>query len=276
MTAEIALDGGALPIESAGEGDSQAVSLPPPTGMLALIDRYMRDPTVDIDKFERILEMKERLDVKEAEREFNEAMGRIARKLADVRIVKTKSVRYDIDKNNKARGQAEAFKFAPLEDIDKILRPFLIEEEITLSDTTEMSGEGLRIVVTRATHRAGHFREAAIPLPLDTSGGKSNVQGMGSTYSYGRRYNRVALFNIVTLDDDDGSGGTLDADQIEHILAQIETARAGPKFLKYVQAEAVEKAGSLEAAVATIPQRNYRMAVTALDDLIAKRENTNA
>jgi len=44
-----------------------------------------------------------------------------------------------------------------------------------------------------------------MPAPLDTSGGKSNVQGVGSTNSFLRRYVACNIFNIVVVgDDDDG------------------------------------------------------------------------
>ena len=41
--------------------------------------------------------------------------------------------------------------------------------------------------------------------PLDTTGGKSEVQAAGSTNSYLRRYIACNIFNIVVVgDDDDG------------------------------------------------------------------------
>ena len=72
-----------------------------------------------------------------------------------------------------------------------------------------------------------------IPLcqpPLDTTGGKSDVQAVGSTNSFLRRYVACNIFNIVVVgDDDDGTGGTIDEAQTRTILALIKTAKAGPK-----------------------------------------------
>ena len=116
-----------------------------------------------------------------------------------------------------------------------------------------------------------------MPAPLDTTGSKSEVQAVGSTNSFLRRYVLCNIFNIVVVgDDDDGTGGTIDEAQTRTILELIERARVGPKFLKYVKAQSVEKAGSLAAAVATIAARDYRKAVGTLEEQIAKAEAHNA
>ena len=119
--------------------------------------------------------------------------------------------------------------------------------------------------------------EAFKYAPLDTSGGKSTVQGVGSTNSYLRRYIACNIFNIVVVgDDDDGNGGTIDEAQTSTLLELIKKAKVGPKFLKYMRAQSIGKAGSLEAAVATIASRDYRKAVTTLEEQIAKAEASHA
>jgi hypothetical protein len=103
------------------------------------------------------------------------------------------------------------------------------------------------------------------------------VQAIGSTNSFLRRYVVCNIFNIVVLgDDDDGIGGTLDEAQTKTILDLLRTAKVGPKFLKYMKAQSVEEAGSLEAAVATIAARDYRKAISTLEEHIAKAEANRA
>jgi hypothetical protein len=81
---------------------------------------------------------------------------------------------------------------------------------------------------------------------------------------------------VVIDDDDDGAGGPIDEAQSKAILDLIKKAKVGPKFLKYMKARSVEEAGSLEAAVATIAARDYRKAITTLEEQIAKAEAVHA
>ena len=77
-------------------------------------------------------------------------------------------------------------------------------------------------------------------------------------------------------DDDDATGGTIDEDQTKTILDQLKKAKVGPKFLKYMKAQSVEEAGSLEAAVATIAARDYRKAISTLEEQIGKAGASHA
>jgi hypothetical protein len=176
------------------------------------------------------------------------------------------------------KGTFEAFKYAPLEEIDKHLRPLLVEEEMDLSYSDEPCDGGAILIRGRLKHLpSGHYEDSFMPAPLDTTGGKSNVQAVGSTNSFLRRYVACNIFNIVVVgDDDDGSGGTIDEAQAKTIVDLIKKAKVGPKFLKYMKAQSVDEAGSLEAAVATIAARDYRKAVTTLEEQIAKAESSHA
>ena len=60
------------------------------------------------------------------------------------------------------------------------------------------------------------------------------------------------------------------------ILDLIKKAKVGPKFLKYMRAQSIEEAGSLEAAVATIAARDYRKAISTLEEQVAKAEARHA
>jgi len=247
----------------------------PPT-VLALIERVALEPHADVEKLDRMMTMYERLKAKEAELAFNGAKGRILKKLAGIKIVKNRPVLSDID-NGKQRGAVEAFKYAPLEEIDKHLRPLLAEEQMDLSYSDEPCEGGI-LVRGRLKHLlSGHYEDSFMPAPLDTTGGKSNVQAVGSTNSFLRRYVACNILNIVVVgDDDDGIGGTLDEAQTKTIVEMIKKAKVGPKFLKYMKAESVDEAGSLEAAVATIAARDYRKAVSTLEEQIAKAEAGHA
>ena len=111
-------------------------SAPPsdsPSAVLTLIERVALDPHADVEKLERMMAMYERLKAKEAELTYNAAKGRILKKLAGIKIVKNRSVLYEVETGKPQKGTYEAFKYAPLEEIDKHLRPLLAEEDMDLS-----------------------------------------------------------------------------------------------------------------------------------------------
>ena len=234
------------------------------------------DPCADVEKLERVMGMYERLKAKEAELAYNSAKGRILSKLARIKIVKNRSALYQIEKGKPSKGTS--FKYVPMEEIDKHLRPLLLEEEMDLSYSDEPREDGWILIRGRLKHLpSGHFEDSFMPAPLDTTGGKSDVQAVGSTNSFLRRDIACNIFNIVVAeDDDDGAGGAIDEGQTKTILDLIKKAKVGPKFLKYMKAGSIEEAGSLEAAVATIAARDYRKAICTLEEQIAKAEAGHA
>jgi hypothetical protein len=246
--------------------------------VLALIQRVAVDPCADVEKLERMIAMYERLKAKEAELAYNTAKGRILKKLAGIKIVKNRSVPYEIETGKPQRGTYEVFKYAPLEEIDKHLRPLLAEEDMDLSYSDEPRECDGILIRGRLKHLpGGHYEDSFMPGPPDTTGVKSSVQAVGSTNSFLRRYVACNIFNIVVVgDDNDGTGGTIDEAQIKTILDLIEKTNSGPKFLKYMKARSVEEAGSLEAAVATIAARDYRKAISTLEGQIGKAKASHA
>lgn len=211
--------------------------------LLNIIAEASQNPAVDVGKLSALLELQERVLGKQAEAAFNQAFGRLIPKLP--RIKKGGRVEYPKDKKNPDGPKEKAFNFARWEDIDEIIRPLLLEEGFTLSfNTSPRQGDGGGIVVTGTLlHSSGHTRSASIPLALDSSGGKNNIQGMGSTFSYGKRYTTTALLNLVFEgEDDDGKRGGMsfisDA-QVAELRGLLDATKTGEaRFLETLTSEA--------------------------------------
>ncbi len=168
----------------------------------AMVQSLAISKDVDPAKLAAVLDIQMRVMEKNAEIAFNQAMSRISSKIPHIK--KGGAVSYA----DKAGVSKEAFTFARFEDIDVAIRPLLIEEGLSLSfSSTERAGGGAVLTGT-LSHKDGHSISSSIPLALDTSGGKNNIQAMGSTISYGKRYTTCMLLNIVTTgEDDDGKAG---------------------------------------------------------------------
>lgn len=176
-----------------------------PGELLGFIARAVSDPAVDVTKLKALLDMKRDVEADAARRDFIEAYARLSAKLP--RVKKNGTIELGKDDKGKARG---SIPFARWEDIDKVIRPVMADEGFTLSfDTTMRDGQGGGLVVHgELMHVHGHTRRASMPLSLDTGPGRNNLQAMGSTLSYGRRYVAEMLLNIVREgDDDDGVRG---------------------------------------------------------------------
>jgi hypothetical protein len=195
-----------------------------PSAVLTLIEKVALDPCADVEKLERLTAMYERLKAKEAELAYNAAKGRILKKLAGIKIIKNRPVLSGGVKGRPQKGIFEAFKYALLEEIDKHLRPLLAEEEMDLSSSDEPCKGGGIVIRGRLEHLpSGHYEDPYMSATLDTTGGKSNVQAVGSTNSFLRRYVACNIFNIVVGDDDGGTGGTIDENQTKTILDHKES-----------------------------------------------------
>jgi hypothetical protein len=183
--------------------------------------------------------MQERMEERQAEREFAAAFGRLSADLP--RVKKNGTIDLGVDKQTKvARG---SFPFAKWDDIDAVIRPLMVREGFTLSfDSVPRTAEGGGLIVTgKLMHRDGHVRSASMPLALDTGPGRNNLQAMGSTLSYGKRYCAEMLLNIIREgDDDDGKrGGTrfISPEEVETIRRGIEATGMDPRELLSMSSE---------------------------------------
>src|SRR6478609_1276872 len=169
-----------------------------PVSIMEVISRAATDPNVDIDKMERLLQMQERILARHSKEAFADALARLQPKLPV--IEERGGIR---DRNGNVQS-----KYALWEDIVGIITPILAEEGFSLSFRTKSDTSSVTVTGV-LLHRDAHSEETCLTLPMDTSGSKNNVQGVGSSTSYGKRYTASALLNLRTgeVDDDGKSAG---------------------------------------------------------------------
>lgn len=167
--------------------------------LMAVITRSASDPTVDVDKLERLMAMYERIEGKRSERAFNEAMERTQSEIPQIFR----------DREN----EHKRYRYTTLEELNKAIVPIYTKHGFGLSfGSAGGAPEGYYRITCHVSHKDGHSRDYEADLPTDVLGDKGNanktpIQGFGSTMSYGRRYLTLLIFNISTTDDDDGEGG---------------------------------------------------------------------
>ncbi len=245
---------------ASGEPEHRASGSPPST-MLALIERAVFDKSFDISRLQTLLEFQRELMADNAKAQFNEAFARLQPRLP--RVKKNGEVWYPIEKNSKQLERA--FRYARWDDIDLAIRPLLNEEGFSLSFDTASNASGGYLIIGKLSHTAGHERTATFgPVPLDTSGGKNNLQGAASSLSYGKRHTGSMLLNLVFEgEDDDGTGGAITEEQAKTLRQMLISAgRTEAQFLRYMRAETIE----------TIAYKDYPKAESALKERISKEK----
>ena len=214
--------------------------------MINVLQQLITRPDLDSDAFNRIdkyLDIQERIMNKNSQIAFNNALAEMQ---PEMPIIKRKTKGYNS-------------QYAAYENIMEPYLPILSKHGFSLSFSNENIENAIKIFGTLA-HKEGYQKTVDISLPLDTSGNKNNLQAVGSTISYGRRYLVGMLLNVVTEgEDDDGhSGGSesINEEQVANIRALITEVGADQTgFLKYL------KSASIELILAT----KYKSAIQALE-----------
>ena len=199
------------------------------SGLLEVIARAARDPSVDIDKMERLIAMQERVQARQATIAFNSALAEMQPNLPVI------SERGGI----KDRAGNVQSTYALWEDVNEAIRPLLAEHGFALRFRVER-GQDQISVTGILSHREGQSEETTLTLPTDTSGSKNAVQAVGSSTSYGKRYTAFALLNITsTGEDDDGRKAvaehSISVRQYDELQKLIVTTQSDTgKFIEYL------------------------------------------
>lgn len=174
---------------------------PPAPSLLAVIERIALNPAVDIDRLERLLALRERMEdreySREAERQFDEAF---AAAQADMpRVVKN------------ANNPQTRSRYATLDAVLAAVVPSLTKRGLCLSFSREPDPPEGFIVVTARVAGFGFSRTWSRPTPVSSTGLKGNVNmtpthADASAESYGKRYLCNSIFALsIGEDDDDGA-----------------------------------------------------------------------
>jgi ERF superfamily len=180
-----------LPSPACGGGEVAAIAF------LAMIERAARDPSIDVDKLDRLLQMRERENARVAEQAFNAALAEAQTEMHPVAT--------DSD-NPQTRS-----RYASYAALDRAVRPIYAGHGFALSfNTADAQGPEQARIVCDVSHVGGHTRRYHIDMPVDGKGARggdvmTRTHAMGSGVSYGMRYLLRMIFNLAIDYDDDGN-----------------------------------------------------------------------
>jgi hypothetical protein len=179
--------------------------------MISMLERAARDPAVDIEKFERLMTMKERVESQANMRAFNAAVSLAKGSIPP--IFKNKVVDFT---SQKGRTNYRHEDFA---EVARAVDPVLKNAD-------------------------GHFEETTLEVAEDHTGNKNAIQAIGSAATYLQRYTLKLALGLSASADDDGKSSTAPAvisdEQADALTkALTDTQSDVVKFLAYFKAESV-------------------------------------
>lgn len=214
-------------------------------GLMKIIQQAALDPTFDAAKLAVLLDVKLKWEADEARKQFWEAYELFKRNLPQ--IEKTKHVSFPT-----SGGGRTEYKHAELDKITPILTEALLAVGITHS--WRPSDTNGKTTVTCVFRGFGHSEDmATLSGPPDTSGGKNNVQAIGSTNYYLQRYTFLAACGIAPKGcDDDGKTIGMSGQAIQEYCETIKDATTEQECVaKFQKAYTIARDAQDDAAMDT-------------------------
>lgn len=178
-----------------------AVSVTTPGDLL----RLAVQSGADIGMLERLLDLQQRFEEREAAKAFVADMSAFKRE--PIEIYKRKGVGY-----RTKEGDFVGYKHAQLSDVTDAIAPAMARHGLSFGWDVQQSGN-LITVTCVVTHRLGHSKSVTMTGAPDTSGKKNAIQQVASTVTYLQRYTLLAVTGMSTKDEDDDGAGGSDGDQ---------------------------------------------------------------
>jgi ERF superfamily len=226
------------------------------SSIISMIARAASDPSVSLDKMERLFAMHQQMEQTQAQKAYNAAMAIAQAEIGPV-------FRNRKNEHTKSR-------YAELEAIDGAIRPIYTTHGFSLSFDTEEEGSHVKVFCD-VMHSGGFIKRHTLKSTLDNVGmngqkNKTDIQGLGSSVSYLRRYLTLMIFNVTMKNEDTDGNETaklITAMQFEELLVKLDLVDGDKvKFAEVLKVPSLAElpAARFDAALRVIEQRAAKLA----------------
>jgi len=199
---------------------------------------------------ERMMAMYERMEERDAEKQFARAFAALQAEMPSIKAVKEVP-----DKNGNLK-----YRFAPYEDIMEQVRPLMLKHGFTVTFSATFN-EGRVTQSCTLQHTGGHKQTNQFAARIGSGPpGCSEAQGDGAAATYAKRHALCYALNIVIERDEDGAdpktraaviGAPIDPAQVQTLNEMVKDCQAPggpgldlPKFLQYAGAKSIAEIGT--------------------------------
>lgn len=200
---------------------------------------------VDAEQLKMLMELQREWKADRARDEFVAAMSEF--RAEALKIVKDKAVAFG----------TTAYKHATLANIVAVAAPALSKHGLSHRWETKQEG-GIITVTCVITHKYGHSEHTALSAAPDKSGGKNDIQAVGSAVSYLQRYTFMAITGLAAADQD--TDGRTDEPITDEQVANLEAliSEVGANKAAFLKTCKIEKLDDM-------PASKYKGAVERLE-----------
>ena len=201
---------------------------------------------------ERMMAMYERMEERDAEKQFARAFAALQADMPEIKAVKAVP-----DKNGNLK-----YRFAPYEDIMEIVKPLLQKHGFTVTFSCAFS-EGRVNQTCTLQHTGGHKSANQFAARIGSGPpGCSEAQGDGAAATYAKRHALCYALNIVIERDEDGAdpktraqviGAPISPEQVQTLNEMVRDCQAAggpgldlPKFLDFAKAKSIGEIGTAD------------------------------
>lgn len=181
---------------------------------LTLIDKAI-EKDIDVNKFAKLVDIVRLLEDEKAKRDFYEALSNFQGEVPPIKKLSRADMGYGKPKYNYAEfGEIVTTIQEPLKKHGLSYHFEIGNEPVVIKGE---KGEDVIVefvaVTCTVAHKAGYEKNTTMSVQKDAGAGKSNVQAVGSTITYLKRYTLLALLGIGTADPDDDAVSTIPENQ---------------------------------------------------------------
>lgn len=218
------------------------------------------DKGASIETIERLVALKERIEDRNAIKEFTQALARVKAKLPT--ILHSKKAAF-----NTSTGGKVNYSYTELDELAAVVDPFLTAEGFTYHWEQKLD-KNMNTTTCVLQHVGGHSRSASFTLPTDNNSAASPQQKIGMADTYAARRSLIAVLGLTTADNDPRPA-EIDPTPINEdqalVIEDLLKARIAGKTPENAEAFRTKFLAHMEVdSIAKIPAAQYKKAVAAL------------